>query len=539
MSYIGELDLVGFDADDEHTTSAEDSDLDGYESDLALSTFSETPSLEGDSDTDVTSLPWFSSDDSFGSGSSDNWETTDDESVVESFTSSLAYHVESFDDFQPRALELARTTIWPGSGIEDILVERLNFIPYTARVTRLTHRPTGAQYVLTAPTARRQIDMPMQNVVARLRLLCEHTRLPVLEVVVFDETDDNPIASPYILHPSVADITPQCWWSVDNQLPANQQYRCAIARQLGEMCRQLLEVRSTVPGMVCGVPDRSDILIAPFASMQLPEVGSRSSRLRLPYGYVPEEAVLFHPHNPDHGNDKGSGRAILEVLTALLKKRKAADQALDEGTARIRAPLADKLIAMASEVEELGYFSNVPICLRGDVDDEALVVDQPDPDGSNPFMVADANPDTQQPPTITQYRDWPCDSMDFAPAFVACDPPGWIWNFSPVYAWHKMDRDRVQWLFDNATTMAHPEMGEEGLEVKQAFDEAAGPLYRRFAYDPVYALVRRLWEFGVWWIRKEKDLEDVDILIDLWEKVKADGKMRDEDAVVAAAAVAA
>jgi hypothetical protein len=82
-------------------------------------------------------------------------------------------------------------------------------------------------------------------------------------------------------------------------------------------------------------------------------------------------------------------------------------------------------------------------------------------------------------------------------------------------------------------------MGEEGLQVKQAFDEAAGPLYRRLAYDPVYTLVRRLWEFGAWWIRKEEDLEDVDILIDLWKRVKAGGKMGDEAAVVAGAAVAA
>jgi hypothetical protein len=537
MSYIDELDL-GFDADDEQYTSAGDSDFDGYESDLAPSTFSETPSLEGNYDTDLTSVSGFSSDGGFGSDSSDSsddGETTDDESVVESFTSSLDYDVEFFDDFQRRALELARTTIWPGSAIEDIVVERLDFIPYTARVTRLTHRPTGAQYVLTAPAWRGHIDMPMQNVVARLRLLREHTQLPVLDVVGFDETDDNPIASPYILHPSVADITPQCWWPVDNQLPANQQYRCAIARQLGDMCRQLLEVRSAVPRMVCGVPDRSDILIAPFTSMQLPDTGSRSSRLHLPYGYVPEDAMVFRPHNPGHDNDKGSGRAMLEVLTALLRKRKAADQALDEETARIRAPLADKLIAMALEVEELGYFSDVPICLRWDADDEALVVDQPDPDGSNPFMVADANPDTQQPPTITQYRDWPRDGMNFVPAFVACDPPGWIWNFSPVYAWQQVEWDRVQWVFDNATRTAHPEMGEEGLEVKQAFDEAAGPLYRRFAYDPVYALVRRLWNFGVWWIRQEEDLEDVDLLIDLWEKVKANGKMGDEAAVVAAA----
>jgi hypothetical protein len=149
MSYISELNLVGFDADDEHYTSTDDSDFDGFESDNAPSILS---ILEGDYDTDATSLSGFSSDDSDDSDDSDgsddsddsdDWKTTDDESVVEPYTSSLDYYVESFDDFQLRALELARTAIWPGSDIEDIVVGRLNFIPYTARVTRLTHRLTG------------------------------------------------------------------------------------------------------------------------------------------------------------------------------------------------------------------------------------------------------------------------------------------------------------------------------------------------------------------------------------------------------------
>ena len=170
----------------------------------------------------------------------------------------------------------------------------------------------------------------------------------------------------------------------------------------------------------------------------------------------------------------------------------------------------------------MGYFRNVPFCLRWRIDDECLVVDQADPAGSNPFMVAeDANPDAQQPPTITQYRTWPADSDGFLPAFLACYPPEWIWDFAPLPddGWDQ-PRKGVQWLFDNAATVTHAELSEEQLEVKQIFDEAAGPLYRRFAYEPVYVLLRTLCEFAIFWVSDDEGLEDVDVLIDLWERVK-------------------
>ena len=84
---------------------------------------------------------------------------------------------------------------------------------------------------------------------------------------------------------------------------------------------------------------------------------------------------------------------------------------------------------------------------------------------------------------ITEYR--PTSSAIIAPAFMACRPPAWLWR--PVSDWNSDPRE--EWK-------SGPQVNEadmpERKKVKEAFDEAAGDLYRKFAYEPVYRLVRRL-----------------------------------------------
>ncbi|KXX78375.1 hypothetical protein MMYC01_206010 [Madurella mycetomatis] len=57
-------------------------------------------------------------------------------------------------------------------------------------------------------------------------------------------------------------------------------------------------------------------------------------------------------------------------------------------------------------------------------------------------------------------------------------------------------------------------------QVQGAFDEAAGPLFRRYAYDPVYVLVRRLWRFALEGVMRFSNEIDCLDMLTAWSWLK-------------------
>lgn len=84
---------------------------------------------------------------------------------------------------------------------------------------------------------------------------------------------------------------------------------------------------------------------------------------------------------------------------------------------------------------------------------------------------------------ITSILDW--DSAEFAPQSFSCVAPWWLWDWEN-YQWHE---EPVQ--------LEHQQAGAtpptlEGQELKRLFDQAAGPVYRKYAYERKYQLGRAL-----------------------------------------------
>lgn len=61
---------------------------------------------------------------------------------------------------------------------------------------------------------------------------------------------------------------------------------------------------------------------------------------------------------------------------------------------------------------------------------------------------------------------------------------------------------------------------EEAKNIKQIFDEAAGPEYIRYAYEPVYRLPRRLFYFSRHGINSEGHMKEREEIPVRWEDRK-------------------
>ncbi|MBE3049300.1 aminoglycoside phosphotransferase family protein, partial [Candidatus Bathyarchaeota archaeon] len=382
--------------------------------------------------------------------------TKSDSSAAESCTSTVVYEHEPFDTFRLRVLELATGTVWPGSAKDEIIVERLRgggfnriigidrISPETTTryILRLlgidrTSPKTRTQYILRIP---RFDSAQIDNEVATLQFLHEHTGIPAPEVVSFDETENNALGSPY----SVQKLIPGAdLYSTYPKL--SHEERCRVARELGAICNQMLSVRSNVAGKLVLPTDRKDSK----APLEVAPLESKDANLVKPYSQST-------PTKTTH-----------ELLTVMFLARKAYDLELcpdDEDGGE----LWDGLSQMTSELDADGWLT-----------DRHNSIAHLDFAPRN--ILANPTPDTQLP-IISAILDW--DSAVLAPAFMSCAPPLWVW------AWQDDEDEDERTANDDPPTA-------NGRELKKLFEEAAGEDYLRLAYEPTYRLARQLCGFAI------------------------------------------
>ncbi|KAK4674870.1 hypothetical protein QC763_124487 [Podospora pseudopauciseta] len=123
-------------------------------------------------------------------------------------------------------------------------------------------------------------------------------------------------------------------------------------------------------------------------------------------------------------------------------------------------------------------------------------------------IMISVNPSTYEP-KIEGILDW--DSALFAPAFMICEPPAYLWNSK--LREEAADEEYKDWHID----LTFGPITEEDKKVKRVFEEAAGEEYVRFAYDPVYPLARRLFQFGMTGIHGNVADAEFNKLLEYWE----------------------
>lgn len=368
---------------------------------------------------------------------------SDTGSNAESQNSTVEYNHEPFETFQSRALALAHSTIWPGTAPGTVTVERLHGGGYN-RIIGLTLQADNesyktVNYVLRIP---RFMSSRVEDDVAILLLLRRHCEVPCPSVVTFDVSDENELGQSYAIHDRVEGVS-----LYHNFRQVSHADRCRVATELGTIVRRILAFQSSMSGRVVLSPtDRS--LTAPLYVKP----------------WYSEDIVPF--------TASAASQSTLDMLTVALQAWEAEEMRLRPHT-MTKPNVIHQFITVARQMGSLGYLRDIPFSLAHlDLAARYIMIREKFEPGK---------------PVITAILDW--DSAVFAPMFMACDPPVWLWDFERVKG------EEVKTVYDWGETPDCDASLPRDQELKRLFEEAAGPDYVRVARNPVYSMARRLMRF--------------------------------------------
>ncbi|KAI1805738.1 hypothetical protein F4811DRAFT_514177 [Daldinia bambusicola] len=394
------------------------------------------------------------------SGSS-GWSRSDHDSDTESVSSSVMYaDEEPFVTFQGRVLNFALHKIWPDATEEEITVERMaggaeNRIICMSR--QPTEQPsTNIQYIIRMP---RFDTTHLDSQVATLQFLHQHSKIHAPDVISFDDTEDNELNVKYIIQTRIPG------GSLLFSYPhLTHEERCRLACELGHVYSKVLSTRS----------DRSGVLMLPI---------DRAGPLEILPWRRPDVPCTREYRNSLVAED------IKKILQDIFTAQKDYDLRMWP-TDTAGPAVMDQFYTMAEELEADGWFTSCYTSLAHlDLEPRNILV--------NPTSDTSA-------PIISAILDW--DSAVFAPQFMCCKPPLWLWG------WQDDDEEDERTANDEPPT-------PEGRQLKQLFEEAAGPDYARFAYEPAYRLARRLVRFAIEGICSNMAFEEANEMLEEWAAI--------------------
>lgn len=412
-------------------------------------------------------------------------------------SSSTDWELESFVDFLPKALVFAKTIIWLQADPKDeTTVERLRGGGYNRIIgLTLTHSQTqdgeapdsqhiqaqaseaAVEYILRIPRedwTKVDDDVAAHVFVDRLANQdSEIPKIPIPKVIRFDWTTNNCLGSQFMVQTrlrgqSLLDVYPGL----------SHEHQCKVARELGQVLRRMIAVSSTQPGKLV-FPDMDRTLDAEIhvAAWEDPEQGR----------YLPSDeqrkARRSSPYLPGPATE-----SVLDILLRTFQTRMEKTEPKD-GWAANRL---DQFCAMASELNESGYFKNFDghfTLAHLDLEPRNILVD---PDSA------------LECPIITGILDG--DSAILAPAFMSCAPPMWIWHWTG-------DEDGDEQLASEEPPT------HELRELKTEFEASAGNGYMQCAYHPAYRLARRLLRLAIYNEHDKEDIEQSDKMLEDWQQL--------------------
>jgi len=404
-------------------------------------------------------------------------------------TSTVEWDHEPYETFQHRVLSLARRA-WPewDNYCGDIHVERLKGGSYNRVIginLALNHDGDDPDsdgcisYILRIPRED-AVDLDKQ---IGAHLFAQ--RLPgikVAELIEWDKNKDNEIGAPYVIQNRVAatDLKTLRYPDLDHAT------KCRIAREVGGLYRRMLSIKSSVIGDpmpeatsrlstdACKYVDSSELQAVEF------DVAEFDYRRVRPFadsffmeGAPPREPALAKPWD-NSGRQETSLYHFLKTTFTAQRAKEVENKKLRpvlEGVKDVDLESYDNWLTMVDELQAAGWLDRVDYCL-------AHLDFYP----YNMLFDPDAKPGS---PSLT-ILDW--DQAGFVPSFMLCRPAYWIWNWTDA---------GDEFEFSDETLFVEAPQSVEACELKSIFEEAAGPEYMFYAYQPAYRHARRLFRFAV------------------------------------------
>ena len=371
----------------------------------------------------------------------------------------------------------AAPVLQPKTPAKQFLIERMRGGSYN-RITGITildsEGKEDTHLVLRVP--RIAWDSTPEREVALLRYVRQHTSIPVPEVIAVDYTSNNLLKDPYVIQKRIPGTTISV--AREEKEITTEQW-CTVAREIGRTMLELQKVTNPTPGLIESSTDKD---------------GSYS------FSVVPFDIKRAH----DHTWKEKAATVTAETKAYLLKIYK-------EGTFRFlttqfgrwmaeeldRKPdgiyhwdFMYRLARAAGQMERMSLLGDNINCLAHlDLAGRNIMVEFP--------------PD--EPPKITGYLDW--DSAVFAPRFVACAPPWWLWQDEDDETDYQEDESKAN------ETPARP----HNQEIKRAFEETVGEDFLTYAYEPEFQLARKLFHIAIQGNNSTQQLQQVENFLDEWE----------------------
>ena len=287
----------------------------------------------------------------------------------------------------------------------------------------------------------------IEREVAILRYVRQTTTLPVADVISFDATANNHLESGYVIQSRLPGVSLHTTWD-----ELTHEQRCTVAEETGQIILALQTVKNSKPGIVEASPanERAQkFSVGPFD-------------IKSPYD-VDWKAKIPH-HVSDEENDVAT-QTPLDWFGTQFGRWLAHE--LHESPAQILYwDYQFRFVQVAKQMDSLGILGDGENCLcHFDLAARNIMV-QIQQNGSL---------------SISGIVDW--DSAAFAPEFVSCAPPSWLWTNQKYYDAEESEA---------SSTPSTPE--QEHL--KEVFDDVVGFDWTWFAYRPEYRLARELFYFA-------------------------------------------
>ncbi|KAI0007802.1 kinase-like domain-containing protein [Xylariaceae sp. FL0662B] len=430
------------------------------------------------------------------------------DSDEESDTESVDEYELSFDERLPKIRELCEK-VWPDVDHDKTEIEEIKGGGWNKIFAiTISKGDVTQQYILRIP----RVDFDLKQSAPILKDLWHRTQntLTVPELIHSDSTDNNPLNYPYMILSRIpgrnlADVYPNL----------SHSQKLVVSRKLGVLYRQMHSITNPRAGLM-RAPSEDDEASGSFTSLT-PFGLNTDSMIK------DDQVEVLLPNDMltrDTLRKDLPGLSTKDILLLTFTRRKLYSTYCDF---KWELDIEEQAIEVILDMAEDGLLDDNTICLwHTDLFPRNIMVD------------VETNPED---PIITGVIDW--DDAAFAPRFVASRPPDWLWDSEAFKSHNKTtergivvegeednedkeeDNDDTESGSDEEPLEAVQPQTSDALEIKETFDSSAGEAYIKGAYEPRFAIARRLlrhslfpqWEYDI--------LEKLEAEIDHWKALKA------------------
>jgi hypothetical protein len=426
-------------------------------------------------------------------------DNTDSVSIASSEISDTSTEMighEPFSTFQHKIFSLCKKN-WPNLATDAYEVahmeggsfNRVVAVRVDASKTRSPWLKRHAKKVLHAlcPSTTRQeqireyvVRIPryehawVENEVATLLFLAT-TDVPAPKIKSFDLSTDNPIGSRFSIHPRLPGKSVE-----ESYLDLTTSQRCSFAHELGTALKALSNIRSPCPGTL----DPASIL-------------KGSSSLQILQLQCP-------PRNAQHStatefSNHSAPTSVYDFMISQFARQRTRDMFFH----RPNIAIWTKFFHIIDVLNKEGLFEDNEYYLTHmDLEPRNIMLST-----SSPFKAS-----------LSGILDW--DESLFAPVFLSCRPPSWLWDF----------KGENEEELDEAVAHKDPE-DEDLLAIKRAFENAVGQVWCAYAYKTEYRLARDIVRLAINGFRSNDDYDVAARVVKEWDELRPDsavGELEDE-----------